>query len=70
MNVLRFWPVTDPKSNVFFEVFVVSRAGITQDGMSGLLNKEAGRSLTDAACWPRSHLLQFMAQYSGLASDE
>ena len=37
--------------------FVVSRAGITLDGMSGLLNKEAGRSLTDAACLATKSLL-------------
>ena len=49
----------------------MSRAGITQDGgMSGLLNKEAGRSPTDAACWPRSHLSSpFVAQYFGFASE-
>jgi hypothetical protein len=32
--------------------FVVSRVGITPDGTISLLNKEAGRSLTDVACWP------------------
>ena len=47
--LLGFGPLRILKVMSISRSFVVSRAGITQDGMSGLLNKEAGRSLSGAA---------------------